>query len=98
SGDMVSVQSRAGFNRAAGTAAHPLEYAAVLATTLPVIVAATVPTALRRPLFAVLGPGIVTVALMVSVSRSALVGLVVGAVLLLPGLGRVARRYALAGG
>ncbi|WP_139283171.1 O-antigen ligase family protein [Raineyella antarctica] len=98
SGEFASVQTRAGFSRAAGTAAHPLEYAVVLSATLPLAIAAVLPRFARRPLRSLIPPVAIVAALMVSVSRSALIGLAVGVLLILPSLPPRARIMAMLSG
>jgi hypothetical protein len=93
---LSAVQERGGFTRASATAAHPLEYAVVLSATLPLALAFGVGTqggALRRwwPTFAI------AVASVVSVSRSAIIGLAVSVAVLMPALGRRARAWLLVG-
>jgi hypothetical protein len=89
---------RGDFTRASATATHPLEYAVVLAATLPVAIAVgssdTGRGVLRRWWAAVA----LASASMVSLSRSALVGLVVSSALLLPALPRAARAMLAAAG
>ncbi len=84
--DLASLQSRAGFHLVAGTAAHPLEYAAVLSAALPISIAAVLPRFTRWPVTSLVPPAVIGTALMLSVSRSALVGLAVGLLLIVPSL------------
>lgn len=100
--DVASVQNRAGFARAAGTATHPLEYGVVLCMALPISIA----MALTKVHRVVIGPVLYIVAtaaaLYLSVSRSALIGACVGIIVAGKGwTGRVRRRalfMTLAGG
>jgi len=86
-----SVASRAGIIRPVATATHPLEYALVLSMALPVaLVLALYDT--KRPFLARWSPpSIIALALALSSSRSAYVGIVVALVALLPALDRVGR-------
>lgn len=80
----AGVDVRSGFVRAAGTASHPLEYGVVLSIAFPIAVSLALEDHGRSRLvrwFPVLAIG---VASLLSVSRSALIGLVVGLLLLFP--------------
>lgn len=86
------LETRAGFIRASATAIHPLEYAVVLSAAFPIaIVLATErgPGHLWR-LFAV---ALIATASILSLSRSAVVGIAVGVIVLLPALSRGARAW-----
>lgn len=77
-----NIQTRAGFTRAAGTAAHPLEYATVLCMSLPIALTLAMHDLHQRWFsrwFPVLS---ISAAAILSVSRSALVGVVIGAAIL----------------
>jgi O-antigen ligase len=90
------VAGRNGLIRPASTAAHPLEFAAVLAMTLPL--------AIHQARFAPPGRlwrrwlqvGLIGAALPMTVSRSAILGLVVAAIVLLPTWPKFDRRVACA--
>jgi polysaccharide biosynthesis protein PslJ len=88
------VAGRNGLIRPASTAAHPLEFAAVLAMTLPL--------ALHQARFAPPGRiwrrwlqvGLIALALPLTVSRSAILGIVVAVIVLLPTWPKFDRRVA----
>ena len=79
-----SVQERSGFPRAAGTAMHPLEYAAVLSVIFPVALTLALHEPQRRMMSRWLPPMLILLALALSSSRSGLLGLVIGIVVLFP--------------
>ncbi|WP_369046946.1 O-antigen ligase family protein [Sinomonas sp. P10A9] len=82
SGDYGGVDQRAGFVRAAGTATHPLEYGAVLSITLPLAVALAVADTKRGPVLR-WGPAVlIASASILSVSRSALIAVVIATAVL----------------
>jgi polysaccharide biosynthesis protein PslJ len=93
----TSVDTRLGFNRPAATAAHPLELATVLAIGLPI--------ALHRARFAPPGlrlrrwiqVGVIGACLPLTISRAAILGLVVVFLVLLPTWPKAHRRYVYAG-
>jgi polysaccharide biosynthesis protein PslJ len=86
--------SRNGLNRPSATAAHPLEFAAVLGMVLPI--------AINRARFAPPGKrairwiqvGLIGAALPLTVSRSAVLAILAGAFVLLPSWPKVERRIA----
>lgn len=88
------VTARNGLIRPASTAAHPLEFAAVLAMSLPL--------AIHRARFASSGPrlhrwlqvGLIGTALPLTGSRSAIIGLVIIAIVILPTWPKFDRRVA----
>lgn len=91
---LVSIQTRAGFNRPAGTALHPIEFGTILAMTLPlalhVLFHAGHLGRLRR-WFPVLA---IAVAIPLAISRSAIIGALVTAIIVLPSWTPEARRRA----
>ena len=92
-----AVQDRAGFARAAGTAAHPLEFAVVVCGAIPFALA----RALRRDTQIHLRwvPPLLLVSIgALSVSRSTLIGLAVAVLLMLPAMTRPQRIMTLLGG
>jgi O-antigen ligase len=97
SGDpgLGEVQSRGEFVRASATASHPLEYAVVLSSALPLAVTFALERARRSSVGPWLGSGLLALASVVSVSRSAIVGLIVGLAPLVSTWGRTVRRVAL---
>lgn len=80
------VQDRSDFVRAAGTASHPLEYAAVLSVCLPlaIVVATDRTLSVRRRNAAWLAVALIAAAAALSVSRSALLGVAIGVALVVP--------------
>lgn len=86
-----SVASRAGIIRPVSTATHPLEYALVLSMALPIALVLALYDKKRSFLARWLPPAIIAIALALSSSRSAYVGIVVALVALLPALDRVGR-------
>lgn len=88
-----SVQARAGFARSAGTAVHPLEYATVLAMAFPVAIALALTERHRSGWSRWFPVAAIAFATILSVSRSALLGALVGLLVLAPGLPpRIRRR------
>jgi O-antigen ligase len=85
---------RGGFNRAVATTAQPLEFAAVMAIAFPLALhqARFAPTGLRSRRW--MKVAVIGAAIPMTVSRTALVGLIVAAVVLLPTWTRRHRRYA----
>lgn len=84
--DVQNTQERGAFTRAAGTATHPLEYGSLLCMVLPLAIALAI-TDRKRPRWRRSWPVIVIMlAVVLSVSRSALIGVFVGLVLLAPGI------------
>lgn len=95
---MAGTDVRGDFTRASATATHPLEYAVVLAATLPVAIALGFSDTTRGVVRRWWATAVVAFASLVSLSRSALVGLVVSTAVLLPALPRAARSMVVAGG
>jgi polysaccharide biosynthesis protein PslJ len=79
-----NVQARDGFARAAATAQHPLEYAMVLVMVLPIALTLAMQETTRSRLQRWVPVGAIVIALTLSVSRSAIIGLVAGMVVLAP--------------
>jgi polysaccharide biosynthesis protein PslJ len=88
--------SREGLNRPSATAAHPLEFAAVLLICLPLAIhqARFAPPILRKRRWSQVA--LIGVAIPMTVSRTAILGLVVCGIVLLPTWSRRHRRYAFA--
>lgn len=84
SSDITVLDSRGGFIRATGTASHPLEYGVVLCMTFPIAIVLAMEDKARGLLARWLPVAIIAIASVLSVSRSELIGLVVGVVVLLP--------------
>jgi O-antigen ligase len=82
----AGVDVRAGFVRAAGTATHPLEYGVVLSMAFPIAVALALEDHGRSRLIRWFPVPVIAVASLLSVSRSALIGLIAGLLLLFPAL------------
>jgi len=80
------VQDRGGFLRSAGTASHPLEYGSVLCVSLPLSLILGIADHRRGTLARWTPPTIIAVAAAVSMSRSALIGIAVGLVLVVPSI------------
>lgn len=79
-----SVQDRSGFARAAGSAMHPLEYAVVLSLILPIALTLALNDKNRHVLLRWAPVAAIVLALTLSSSRSALLGLFVGILILFP--------------
>lgn len=84
--DFTNVVDRGGFVRSAGTAAHPLEYGVLVAAALVLAIGLAV-HARRHPWYVRwLPPLVLAVAASVSVSRSTLIAVALGMLLLLPSI------------
>ncbi|WP_181405822.1 O-antigen ligase family protein [Pseudarthrobacter phenanthrenivorans] len=95
--EFANVQSRAGFLRAAGTASHPLEYGVVLCMSLPIAITLALNELRGRSVLRWLSVGAILMASALSVSRSALIGIAAGLVVLFPSWSKAVRiRAALA--
>ncbi|WP_104091150.1 O-antigen ligase [Arthrobacter sp. GMC3] len=98
SDDTGNVQVRGDFTRAAGTARHPLEYASMLCATLPLALG-LIATDKHKSIWRRTWPALViTIAVVLSVSRSALIGVFVSLLLFAPGVPKRYRLRAVAGG
>lgn len=91
---------RAGVIRSSGTAIHPLEYATALNAALPLVIGAAVSNGFGsgRPGAAFrwwLPVGLISVSSLVSVSRSAIIGLVIAVISMIPTLPRRLRVIAI---
>lgn len=84
SSDIAVLDSRGGFPRASATASQPLEYGVVLCMTFPIAIVLAMEDMARWPLARWIPAGIIAIASVLSVSRSELIGLVVGILVLLP--------------
>ncbi|WP_457316967.1 O-antigen ligase family protein [Sinomonas sp. RB5] len=80
----AGVDTRGEFTRAAGTGGHPLEYAVVICMTLPLSLTFALEDRTRGVLSRWAPPVVIATAALLSVSRSAIIALVVGIVFLLP--------------
>ncbi|WP_313823155.1 O-antigen ligase family protein [Citricoccus sp.] len=83
-GHFESVIDRGGFARSAATASHPLEYGTMLCITLPLGLGLALSDVRRHWFLRWAPPLVIFVAVALSMSRSALIGVVVGLVLLAP--------------
>jgi O-antigen ligase len=94
--ELGGIDVRGGFTRASGTASHPLEYTAAIAAVLPLAIAvATTSTlsAVRRRSGLWWGAVLlILTAAVLSVSRSATIGLVVALASIIPFLPKILRR------
>jgi O-antigen ligase len=82
--DFSAVQDRSGFARAAGTATNPLEYAFVLSMILPFAVTLALDDRTRAGIRRWLPAALIAFALALSGSRSGILGLAVGLLVLFP--------------
>ena len=78
------METRGGLVRAAGTSTHPLEYALVLAMVFPIALTLALRETNRSAVTRWLPVGLILLALTLSGSRSALIGVVAGVVILIP--------------
>lgn len=90
------VDARGSFTRSSGTATHPLEYATALSAVLPLAVAAAIghgfhPVSAARRVLWWVPVGAIGLASFLAVSRSAVVGIGVALIALIPGLPRRTR-------
>jgi hypothetical protein len=90
--DLTSVYNRSGFNRAAGTSTHPIEFGVVLSMILPVALHFAFSDTHRNWFARWLPVAVIAVAVPITVSRSALVGVGVALVILMPAWSRRRRR------
>lgn len=94
SGDDLGLISRVGFVRPQATAVHPLEYASVLSIILPIALALAMHDTSRRSLTRWLPVVAITLASVLSTSRSGLIGTAVGLLILWPSWKPSVRRWA----
>lgn len=80
--DYASLQGRSGFVRASATALHPLEFAAALSMILPVAVSLALADTTRTPVRRWAAPVLMVLSLVLSGSRSAYLGLALGALVM----------------
>jgi polysaccharide biosynthesis protein PslJ len=81
---LVSVMTRSGFRRVAGTAIHPIEFGVVLAMILPIALHVAFSAAKRTGFWRWTGVALIGVAIPMSLSRSAFLGLFTAAMVLMP--------------
>jgi hypothetical protein len=89
--DLGGVDSRGAFTRASGTATHPLEYTAAITAILPLAISHAILRRSGSPITAWLPAGVLAVAALLSVSRSAVIGLVIAVAASIPGLPKMYR-------
>ncbi|MFC5931582.1 O-antigen ligase domain-containing protein [Cryobacterium melibiosiphilum] len=89
--DYASVETRGGLVRAAGTSIHPLEYTLVLAMAFPLALTLALRRGDRPFLSRWLPVGLILLGLTLSGSRSAVIGIVAGVVILIPTWSRTIR-------
>ncbi|WP_438354506.1 O-antigen ligase family protein [Microbacterium sp. CJ88] len=94
--DASGVATRGAFTRASGTATHPLEYGTAVVAALPLAITAAVNRGFRNRASRFAGwwwvaVGVILLASLVTVSRSALIGLGVAVVASLPAIPRAYR-------
>ncbi|AWB96295.1 hypothetical protein DCE93_12075 [Agromyces badenianii] len=98
-----SVAERGGFARSSGTALHPLEYATALNAALPFVIAAGISHGFRfeRGKGSVIWwvpVALIAISALLGVSRSAIIGLAVASLLMIPAFPRRARGWVIGGG
>lgn len=86
-----NVQTRSGFTRAAATASHPLEYGTVLCMSLPIAIALAINDVHRNQLARWFPVAVISAAAVLSISRSALIGVITGVAILSVSWSRPAR-------
>jgi O-antigen ligase len=91
---LSGVEGRGGFIRPQGMAAHPLEYGVVLCMSLPIAISLAMTETKRSVLLRWLPAAVITFASMLSVSRSALLGVLAGILVLSPRWSPKVRLYA----
>ena len=87
----AGLDQRAGFIRASGTAIHPLEYGVMLCVAFPLAVVLATENRSTHRLLPWLPFAAIAVASLTSLSRSTLIGLAIGLIVMLPTLTRRAR-------
>ncbi len=89
--DLADAATRGSFTRASGTAIHPLEYAVPVVASLPLAITAAVNGGFRARFSPHRGwwwvaVGVITIASVIAVSRSAIIGLAVAVIFSLPAI------------
>lgn len=87
----AGLDQRAGFIRASGTAIHPLEYGVMLSVAFPLAVVLATENRSAHRVLPWLPFAAIAVASLTSLSRSTLIGLAIGLIVMLPTLTRRAR-------
>jgi len=80
----ASVEMRGGLVRSAGTSSHPLEYGMALSTILPIAITLALREKNRAFIVRWLPVGLIVLGLVLSGSRSSIIGLLVGVAVLVP--------------
>lgn len=93
---LAGVQGRAGFIRPQGTAVHPLEYGVVLCASLPIAISLAMTDRRTSILIRWLPSAVIAFASLLSVSRSTLLGVLIGVLILAPRWSPRVRLYVLA--
>jgi polysaccharide biosynthesis protein PslJ len=93
--DFSGVESRNGFTRSTATAIHPLEYAVVLTAALPLAITRGLTDRRRGLVVRWLPAALIVVATLMSVSRTAIIGVVVALGVQAPAWPKRVRRAAL---
>lgn len=91
---LSGVEGRGGFIRPQGMAAHPLEYGVVLCLSLPIAISLAITETQRTMFLRWLPAAVIMFASMLSVSRSALLGVLAGILVLSPRWSPQVRLYA----
>lgn len=94
---LIAVLARDGFARPAGTAIHPIEFGVVLAMLLPIALTVALSRGPRSALRRWFPVAAIAVSIVLSISRSAIIGALVGILVLAPTWTRVDRRRILGG-
>jgi O-antigen ligase len=81
---LALINERSSFRRVAGTAGHPIEFGVVLAMAFPIALHVAFTAPKGRGFWRWLGAGMIGVAIPMSLSRSAILGLLAAALVLLP--------------
>ena len=82
--DLTSIYNREGFTRAAGTSTHPIEFGVILSMILPVALHFALSDLHRNRIVRWFPVAVIAFAVPITISRSAIVGVVVALVILLP--------------
>ena len=95
--ELTSIYARDGFVRAAGTSTHPIEFGVMLAMVLPIALNYAMADRHRSTLVRWFPVAAIAVAIPITISRSALIGVVVILAIVLPSWSIKARRSAYVG-
>ncbi|CAN5118004.1 hypothetical protein BH09ACT2_BH09ACT2_09220 [soil metagenome] len=86
-----TLETRGGILRPSGTSNHPLEFGLILAMVFPVALTLALQEKKTAPVLRWLPPVLIVFALLVSGSRSSIIGLIAGAIVLIPTWSRSVR-------